>query len=65
MSELYQVDGNTYTLSQIEEIAFKAIKGDSFEEGVRYALDYLHEVYGEGIEETDIWSEYMDEEEAK
>lgn len=38
------------------------IKGDSFQEGVRYALDYLREVYGEGIEETDIWADYMDEE---
>ncbi len=38
------------------------IKGDSFQEGVRYALDYLREVYGEGIEETDIWTDYMNEE---
>jgi hypothetical protein len=34
----------------------------SYKEGVRYALDYLREVYGEGIEETDIWADYMNEE---
>lgn len=34
-------------------------------EGIRYALYELREVYGEGIEETDIWAEYMSEEEAK
>ena len=30
----------------------------AFDNGVKYALDYLREVYGEGIEETDIWAEY-------
>jgi len=30
--------------------------------GVRNTLEELREVYGEGIEETDIWSEYMNEE---
>lgn len=33
----------------------------AYAEGVRYALDYLREVYGEGIEETDIWKEYISE----
>jgi hypothetical protein len=33
----------------------------AYAEGVRYALDYLREVYGEGIEETDIWADYMEE----
>jgi hypothetical protein len=33
----------------------------AYAEGVRYALNYLRdEVYGEGIEETDIWAEYME-----
>lgn len=36
---------------------------DDFKEGVRYALEELSAVYGEGIEETDIWAEYMNEEE--
>ena len=30
----------------------------AYAEGVRYALDYLREVYGEGIEQTDIWAEF-------
>ena len=31
-----------------------------FEEGVRYALEYLRdEVYGEGITETSIWEDYF------
>ena len=30
--------------------------------GVRNTLEELREVYGEGIEETDIWSEYMNDE---
>lgn len=33
-----------------------------FEEGVRYALDYLRDVFGEEITETDIWQEYYPEE---
>lgn len=32
-----------------------------FESGVRYALDYLSDLY-EGITETDLWAEYMEEE---
>ena len=34
----------------------------AYAEGVRNTLEELREVYGEGIEETDIWSEYMNEE---
>ena len=34
----------------------------AYEEGIRYARVYLREVYGEGIEETDIWAEYMQHE---
>jgi len=30
----------------------------AYESGIRYALDYLREVYGEGIEDTDIWKEH-------
>ncbi len=41
---------NFGTLQQLE---FEA-----FHNGVRYALQYLRdEVYGDGITETDIWSE--------
>lgn len=29
-----------------------------FEQGIKYALTELREVYGEGLELTDIWKEY-------
>ena len=32
----------------------------AFEEGVRYALDYLIELY-DGVRDTDLWNEYMNE----
>ena len=35
---------------------------DQFAEGVRYALEYLGELF-EGLDETDLWAEYMNEEE--
>lgn len=34
---------------------------DRYAEGVRDALEELASVYGEGIKETDLWSEYMSE----
>jgi hypothetical protein len=37
------------------------IKGAAYEEGMRDALNYLSELY-EGIEETDLWADYMKEE---
>ena len=30
-----------------------------FDQGIMYALEYLREVYGEGIEETDIWKDHF------
>jgi lysyl-tRNA synthetase class I len=41
------------------EAILEQYKSAAFEKGVRYALDYLREVYGEGIEETDIWAQFM------
>lgn len=38
-----------------------SIKGASYKEGMRDALTYLAELY-EGIEETDLWADYMKEE---
>ena len=38
------------------------MKADAFDNGIRHALDYLREVYGAGIEETDIWADYMNDE---
>ena len=40
-------------------------KSAAFEEGVKYALESLRDVYGEGIEETDIWAEYGNDEEGE
>ena len=65
MSELYQVNGKSYTLSQIEEIAFKAIKEGTYLDGAQAACSWLEEVYGEDIRETNAWKTYMDEEEAE
>jgi hypothetical protein len=31
-----------------------------FEQGIKYALTQLREVYGEGLELTDIWKEYKE-----
>jgi len=38
--------------------------GEAFADGVKYALEYLEEVYGEGIMETDIWNDYFGEDNA-
>ena len=37
---------------------------DNFHEGVRYALNYLNDLY-DGVKETDLWAEYMAEKEGK
>lgn len=39
----------------------KIIDEYSFEEGVKYALQSLEEVYGQSISETDIYAEYFKE----
>lgn len=36
-------------------------KGAAFQEGVIYALEYLSDLY-DGIKETDIWADYIKEE---
>lgn len=36
-------------------------EGAAFQEGVTYALEYLSDLY-DGIDETDIWADYMKEE---
>lgn len=35
---------------------------EAFNKGVKTALNELRDVYGEGIEETDLWNEYMTKE---
>ena len=39
----------------------KTKTADPFAEGVRYALSYLQDLY-EGVDETDLWSDFMTEE---
>lgn len=51
------------TNSSMSDAILEQIKGNSFQEGARYVLEYLRDVYGEGIEETDIWADYMSDEE--
>jgi hypothetical protein len=49
-------------MHRMTEAILEQYKSAAFEKGVRHALDYLREVYGAGIEETDIWTDYMNEE---
>lgn len=51
-------------MEEIQQIAktMQTEKALAFAEGVRYALADLSEVYGEGIEETDLWAQYREEE---
>lgn len=44
--------------SMSEEILLQ-YKKIAFIEGVRYALTELHDVYGEGLQDTDIYKEFL------
>ena len=50
-----------------DALPIKEIAGDSYwygeeyKEGAQYALEYLSDLY-DGVEETDIWADYMKEE---
>ena len=54
------VDGKVLEHSMSDAILEQA-KSISYEQGMRDALDYLSALY-DGIEETDLWAEYMKEE---
>jgi hypothetical protein len=54
------VSGKTLEHSMSDAI-LEQIKLASYNDGVESALSELREVYGAGIEETDIWAEYMKE----
>lgn len=41
------------------------VQTDAFKDGVRYALQYLEEVYGDGITETDLWKEFIGTEDSE
>ena len=36
------------------------MSNDRFDEGARYVLEYLEELY-EGIRDTDIWADFMED----
>jgi len=36
-------------------------RNEAFDNGVRYALEYLSDLI-DGLDETDLWGEYMNEE---
>jgi hypothetical protein len=46
----------------MSDAILEQIKLASYNDGVVSALSELREVYGAGIEDTDIWAEYMEEE---
>jgi hypothetical protein len=46
MSELYQIEGDTYTLAQIEKIAIKAIKEMN---EIKVAMRDLEDEYADGL----------------
>lgn len=50
--------------NQMTDAILEQHKRAAYEEGVRYALSYLQDLY-ESIEETDIWADFMSEEEGK
>ena len=58
--EAGDVAGVYFVAGELEKLATEYT--DRYDEGVRDALAELGEVYGEGIEETDLWAEYMNKE---
>ena len=51
----------TKGMHTMSEAILEQIKGASYEEGMRDALTYLAELY-DGVEDTDLWADYMNEE---
>jgi hypothetical protein len=47
----------------LSDAILEQIKGASYAEGMRDALTYLAELY-DGVEDTDLWTDYMSEEES-
>jgi hypothetical protein len=52
-------DEITTTLATID-----IVRREAFDEGIRYALDYLSDVF-EGVEETDLWADVYGEDNAE
>lgn len=49
-------------MEDIRSMTIDQIENEAFRDGVRYALDYLKDVFGDEVAETDLWSEYNPEE---
>jgi hypothetical protein len=45
----------------MNDAILEQIKRISYEEGMRDALNYLKDLY-DGVEDTDLWADYMNEE---
>ena len=59
----YEYDGEKEKAAAIKKI-IENIEKESvkeYEAGICYALEYLSDLY-DGLDETDIWAEYMKEE---
>ena len=54
-------DAIWFAIGELEKNDADKSKSDRID-GIEYALNELREVYGEGIEDTDIWAEYMSKE---
>lgn len=54
-------DAIWFAIGELEKNDAGKPKSDRID-GIEYALNELREVYGEGIEDTDIWAEYMSKE---
>ena len=50
--------------NQMSDAILAQHKRAAYEEGMRDALYYLSDLY-DGVEETDIWADFMSEEEEK
>ena len=50
-----------FVAGELEKIAEEIT--DRYEEGVSDTLSELRDVYGEGLEETDLWKEHTNKEE--
>ena len=48
--------------NSMSDAILEQIKGAAYEAGIRYALEQLRDVYGDGITETDLFAEYASEE---
>jgi hypothetical protein len=49
------MNGHMATIARVSE----TMEENQFAAGVRYAIEYLSELYGEGIYKSDLVAEYM------